>query len=75
MVDGSKEALLAQAQPSALKLIPERKIKCLPEALGFTDLRQKNSGTLYQHTRHSWLLSSPGCQARSVMALVAASVW
>lgn len=74
MVDGSKEALLAQTQPSALKLIPERKIKCVPEALGIADLHQKNSGTLYQHTGHSCLLSSPGYQARSVLAVAAASV-
>lgn len=74
MADGSKEALLAQTQPSALKLIPERKIKCLPEALGFADLCQKNPGTLYQSTGHSCLLSSLRYRARTVLTLVAACV-
>lgn len=55
----SEEVLLAPNQPSALKLIPERKAKCLPEALGFADLCQ-NPATLHQHTRHSCLLSSSG---------------
>lgn len=74
MADSSKEALLAQNQPSALKLIPESKMKSLPEALGFAELSQKNPGTLYQHTGHSCLLSSTGYQARTVLTLVTASV-
>ena len=74
MADGSKEALLAQTQPSALKLIPESKMKCLPEALGFADLRLKNPGTLYQHIGRSCLLRSLGYPARTVLTLVAASV-
>lgn len=78
MVDGSKEALLAQTQPSALKLIPERKIKCLPEALDFCRLvPEKLRNPLPSHcnnTGHSCFLSSPGYQARNVLALVATSV-
>lgn len=74
MANGSKEALLAQTQPSALKLIPERKMKCLPEALDFADLCQKNPGTLYECIGHSCLLSSLGYRARMVLTLVVACV-
>lgn len=73
MAHSTEEVLLALNQPSALKLIPARKIKCLPEALGIADLCQ-NTATLYQ--ANSTFLSPElvGYWARMLLTLVGASI-